>query len=198
MKDINFLPWREMLRQERRKRMIVAVLSYVVIFLILAITLHIYYARKVSQQVRQNQLTSQQLSVAKSEVSKLQKLIQRNDQIKARIETLTNLDYDRYFTVKLFNELAEITPKGISLAKIERKDNALILAGTANSNDAVAELVAAVKKSPIFLYPALGEVSVHRSGSEATIKFSLTAGLLVPEHQKEFGKDEKEGSKKTK
>jgi type IV pilus assembly protein PilN len=144
---INLLPYREEIRQGRR-RQFYSLLGLVVAFGIVLIGFGymIMDVRVQNQESRNQQLTTgiqslnEQIKEVENVKSEIQSLLNR----KNAIETLQS---DRGETVRLLSELVEQTPSGIYLKSLKQVGNGVTVDGYTQSSSRVANFMRNINDS---------------------------------------------------
>jgi type IV pilus assembly protein PilN len=141
MAKINLLPWREELR-EKRKKEFVLLSTLAGIFGLLALGLTwFYFDNKLQDQEQANQLivsTNQNLDV---QLKALDGLQAQRDQIIERMKLIQGLQGKRPIAVRLADELVRITPANLYITKFQRVGDKFTIEGKAESPNTVAEFL---------------------------------------------------------
>ena len=174
MANINLLPWREELRQERNK---VTALICVVMIAFAALVVFcgklVMDARIDHQSARNNFL--------QSEINKLSKVIKEIEDIKQRriaLETrmgvIQDLQQNRAQIVYVFNDLVKKLPDGVYYDEINKSSGKISITGKAQSNNRVSLLMRSLDASDWFDGASLKVVDVLDQNGVSVSQFDLT------------------------
>lgn len=148
MAKINLLPWRDELREKRKKEFIAVCIGAALIG-VLAVTLAwFYYNHKLQDQEQANQLvisTNQNLDV---QLKSLEGLQEQRNAIVERMKLIQGLQSQRPVAVRLVDELVRVTPSSMYLTKVARIGNKFTFEGKAESPNTVAEFLRNLEASP--------------------------------------------------
>ncbi|QOW51936.1 MULTISPECIES: PilN domain-containing protein [Acinetobacter] len=148
MAKINLLPWRDELREKRKKEFIAVCIGAALIG-VLAVTLAwFYYNHKLQDQEQANQLvisTNQNLDV---QLKSLEGLQEQRNAIVERMKLIQGLQSQRPVAVRLVDELVRVTPSSMYLTKAARIGNKFTFEGKAESPNTVAEFLRNLEASP--------------------------------------------------
>lgn len=159
MPQINLLPWRERLREERKREFLVMLGGIVVIAAGLVFLVDRYYRGELSVQQSRNELISREIAVMDSRLAEISRLRQQRADILDRMEVIRDLQGTRPVIVYVFDELVRTLPDGIHFNRVQRTGNNLRIEGIAESNSRVSELMRRVDESPWFTAPNLQQIS---------------------------------------
>ncbi|CAB1208133.1 PilN domain-containing protein [Acinetobacter bouvetii] len=141
MARINLLPWRDELREKRKKEFIAICIAAALIGA-LAVTLSwFYYDHKLEDQEQANQLissTNQNLDV---QLKSLEGLEAQRNAIIERMKLIQGLQGQRPVTVRLIDELVRVTPGSLYITRFVRTGDKFTIEGKAESPNTVAEFL---------------------------------------------------------
>ncbi len=141
MAKINLLPWREELREKRKKQFIAASAGVALLGVLLVGLIWFFYDQKLNDQEQANQLilsTNQNLDVQLKALDGLQE--QRNA-IVERMKLIQGLQTQRPIAVHLIDEIVRVTPSNMYITKFQRTGDKFTIEGRAESPNTVAELL---------------------------------------------------------
>ena len=148
MAKINLLPWREELREKRKKEFVLlSTLAGIFGVVILGLT-WFYFDNKLQDQEQANQLvvsTNQNLDV---QLKALDGLQAQRDQIIERMKLIQGLQGKRPIAVRLADELVRLTPANLYITKFQRVGDKFTIEGKAESPNTVAEFLRNLETSP--------------------------------------------------
>lgn len=148
MAKINLLPWRDELREKRKKEFIALCIGAFLVGALGVGSTWFYYDHKLQDQEQANQLIishNQNLDVQLKSLDGLQE--QRNAIIE-RMKLIQGLQSQRPIAVHLIDELVRVTPANMYITKFDRTADKFTIEGRAESPNTVAELLRNLEASP--------------------------------------------------
>jgi type IV pilus assembly protein PilN len=144
---INLLPWREELRQKRKKEFGLALFGALLLAAGATLGAQLYYGGKISNQ-------NQRLAILDGEITELQAKIEEIDQLEAqklrlinRMEVIEDLEATTPEAVTLIDSLVEATPSGIYLSEAVQEGNEITVTGMTQSNARVSDFLRNIESS---------------------------------------------------
>ncbi len=184
MARINLLPWREQLREERKREFLVLLLGVVIIAGGILFLVDRSFRGDIRYQQSRNDFLRQQILVLDARIEEINQLKQQKEQINARMEVIQDLQGSRPVIVRVFDELVKALPTGVYFNTLIRTDNTLEIQGIAESNNKVSELMRRLDDSEWFVNPSLQQISAASADANAEQRtanaFSLTLVLQEP------------------
>lgn len=181
MTTINLLPWRDELREQRKKQFIIICIGVAVLGLLSVALAWMYYNHKLDDQEQANQLvisTNQNLDIQLKTLDGLQE--QRNAVIE-RMNLIQGLQGKRPVTVRLIDELVRVMPGQMYLTKFARTGDKFTLEGKAESPNTVAELLRGLEASPWYRNAFMNSFLAAEEKKEQTLS------SLVPRVEENYG-----------
>lgn len=172
MINVNLLPWRERLADERKQRFFVLCGVAVGAALVLGFGANVITDQAIaSQQVRNNILTTS-ISALDRQIAVIDELKAQKALLISRLNIIQNLQLDRPETVKLFDELVRSVPDGVVLVDLQHnaEESRLRFSGLAESTDHVSDLMRRLDASHKFADPRMPKVDtiVSRLGDRSS------------------------------
>lgn len=147
MAKINLLPWRDELREQKKKQFISICIFVALLALAAVVLAWFYYDHVLEDQEQANQLivsTNQNLD---TQLKTLDGLQERRNAVIERMKLIQGLQGQRPVTVRLVDELVRVVPTSMYLTKFTRVGNKFTLEGKAESPNTVAELLRGLEAS---------------------------------------------------
>ena len=147
MAKINLLPWRDELREQKKKQFISMCIFVALLALAAVVLAWFYYDHVLEDQEQANQLivsTNQNLD---TQLKTLDGLQERRNAVIERMKLIQGLQGQRPVTVRLVDELVRVVPTSMYLTKFTRVGNKFTLEGKAESPNTVAELLRGLEAS---------------------------------------------------
>lgn len=148
MAKINLLPWREALREQRKKEFLAINVAVFLLALVLAALAWAFVNQRLDDQQQANQLIQQANTQLDIQLKALDGLQARRDAIIERMKLIQDLQGKRPVVVRLFDELVRVTPANMYLTKFMRVGDKFTIEGRAESPNAVSELLRNLEASP--------------------------------------------------
>lgn len=190
MAHINLLPWRERLREERKREFLTIVVGFVIIAGGLVFLVDRYFNREIDMQTARNDFLRGEIRVLDEQVAEINELRQQKEDIRARMNVITDLQGTRPVIVRIFDELVRTLPDGVFYETVTRTENVIAIEGVAESYARITELMRRLDDSQWFTATDLSEFSVVQSAESpmsASISFSLTLNIELPNQEEQTG-----------
>ncbi|RON58629.1 PilN domain-containing protein [Pseudomonas frederiksbergensis] len=181
MARINLLPWREELREERRKRFLLALVGVLVGSVGLVLIADQVISGAINQQVARNDYLNKQIAVVDERIKQISELKARRQQLVERMRIIQDLQGNRQISGRIFDQLARTLPDGVYFTEVKMSGKTLSITGAAESNNKVSELMRNLDASDWFDAPSLTEVKATTAGQldQANV-FQLTVRQTQP------------------
>ncbi|MBW9253806.1 PilN domain-containing protein [Acidithiobacillus ferriphilus] len=177
---INLLPYREAQRAQRSQLLVLAFIGVLLLAALLYYGIYSIFSARVSaeqQKVRYLQGVTTQLDKKIASIADLRK---KRDELLSREGIITDLQDQRDMVVRLFNTLAQVTPDGIFLTKLQQTGNSIRVNGYSQTNSQVAAFMRNIEASKIFAKPELNIISKSKLGNEEVGQFTLQMSIRPP------------------
>ncbi|MCF9033528.1 PilN domain-containing protein [Acinetobacter nectaris] len=148
MSKINLLPWRDELREARKKQFIFFSICAALVGAIFVVLAWVYFNQKLTDQIQANQIVVTSNQELDQKLKSLDGLQEKRKEIVDRMHLIQNLQSQRPIIVRLLDELPRVIPKNVYLTKFTRNGDSFTLEGRAESPNAVAELMRLMSASP--------------------------------------------------
>ncbi len=187
MPQINLLPWRETLRQNRQRQFIQQ--TFLIIFLtLLAIMAYgqvIEY--RIDRQNKKNHLIQTETHKLDLRVQEVTQLRQRRNQLSKKIRVMQNLQRHRSNLVLTLNSIAHATERQFYLTLLKQEGDTLTLEGEAEDNHQISYLVRHLAQSEVLEKPALknvGNSNLNKGTHRFTIQVRQKKPTPATQHEK--------------
>ncbi len=171
--NINLLPWREELKQKRKKQLLNAVLVGWVIAAGLAYLMVAYWDNRIDFQNDRNRYLESEITKLTQTIKEIETLKEKRNAIVDRMEVIQELQSDRAQIVHVFDDLVQKMPEGVFLSKIIKKDSNIRMQGLAQANARVSSLMRNLDASTWFKSPKLQIVKNASTSGLALSQFDL-------------------------
>lgn len=179
MPRINLLPWREELRQKRKKDFFVALACAA-----LAGGGVIYASKWVIQQRIDNQqarngVLQEEIRQLDEQIEEIRGLENQKERLVARMRIIEELQQSRPLVVHLFDELVEALPEGANYTNVKQEGARIELNGVASSTTRVATLMRSIEGSDWLSTPELGSIQATSTGANRASAFEVSARQIT-------------------
>jgi type IV pilus assembly protein PilN len=181
MARINLLPWREELREERRKRFLLGLAGALAAAVGVILLGDHAISSAIDRQVARNDYVGKQIAVLDDRIKQISDLKTRRRQLVERMRIIQDLQGNRSVSARIFDQLARRLPDGVYFTDVKLVDKTLSISGAAESNNRVSELLRNLDASDRFKSPNLTEVKATTAGAldQANV-FQLTVRQSQP------------------
>lgn len=184
MANINLLPWRERLREERKQQFLATLGIAAGIAAVILFGIDRVLVSQIGNQNARNQYLTEQIALLDKEIAEIRQLQQQKKDLTARMAVIQDLQGKRPIIVRLFDELVRTLPEGIYYDTITRTETSISIVGIAESNSRVSALMRALEESEWFADPDLRQVTAENpdaSGDDSQRnRFQLTVSITTP------------------
>lgn len=181
MARINLLPWREELREERRKRFLLTLAGVLAGAIVAVLIANQAINGAIERQVARNDYINKQMAVVDERIKQISDLKARRKQLVERMRIIQDLQGNRPISGRIFDQLARTLPDGVYFTEVKMDGKTLSISGAAQSNNRVSDLMRNLDASDWFDAPSLTEVKATTAGQldQANV-FQLTVRQTQP------------------
>lgn len=182
MARINLLPWREQLREERKKRFLVALAGVLVVGIGAILLADQYLSSAISHQNARNQYIKTEIVQLDAKIKEISELKTRRKQLLERMKIIQDLQGNRPIIGRIFDQLARTLPDGVYFNEVKMNDKLISISGAAESNNRVSDLLRNLDASDWLEAPSLTEVKANSAAGSAdqSNAFQLTVRQTQP------------------
>ncbi|NNG23952.1 PilN domain-containing protein [Telluria aromaticivorans] len=179
---INLLPHREAKRKQKQKAFVALLALGGVAGAVVVLLVGGYNASRIAAQNQRNLVLKTASAELDKKIGEIDTLKEEIEALKARQQAVEDLQGDRNQPVYLLDELVRQTPEGVYLKSFRQDGQKVTLAGYAQSQERVAELLRNVSgPSPWLERPNLTEVKVAPLAQSKTgrkvVEFSMDVAI---------------------
>ncbi|MHC8356231.1 PilN domain-containing protein [Pseudomonas sp. LB3P81] len=181
MARINLLPWREELREQRRKRFLLTLVGVLVGSVGAVLVADQAISGAIDRQIARNDYIGKQIVVVDERIKQIGDLKARRQQLVERMRIIQDLQGNRPISGRIFDQLARTLPDGVYFTEVKMEGKTLSVTGAAESNNRVSDLMRNLDASDWFDAPTLTEVKATTAGQldQANV-FQLTVRQSQP------------------
>jgi type IV pilus assembly protein PilN len=180
MANINLLPWREELRQEKQRQFL-SVLGLVAIFgVVVMFATYTLFEEKLKNQKDRNQYLTGKIKELDFKIKEIETLEKEREELVARMKLIQDLQKSRPQVVHLFDEIVRAVPEGVSLLSIKRSKDSLVFEGIAESGPRVSDFLRKIESSGWIHKGDLKEINDDKDSGANRKTFILESKVSSP------------------
>ncbi|MDA0789062.1 MAG: PilN domain-containing protein [Proteobacteria bacterium] len=177
---INLLPWREELREQKKKEFLNILVGVVLFGGIIVGAFDRYYSAAIDAQNARNNFLTQEITVLEGRIQEINMLQSQRNELLARMTVIQNLQGNRPIIVRLFDELAKQLAPRVFFTGLQFRGNLLAITGIAESNTRISNQLRNFSESDWFDKPNVTAIQADpRYGPQAST-FTLSVEQSVP------------------
>jgi type IV pilus assembly protein PilN len=186
MPSINLLPWRQALRQRRRKEFLIGLGAAVGLAALITLLAHLAVSSMIDAQGRRNDLLKAEITELDKAIEQILALEEQKERMISRMEVIDRLQASRPEVVKLFDQIVAALPEGVYLTSVKQSGKKLEFNGVAQSSTRVSAFMRNIDASESLSSP---ELKVIQTGANAGpgAQFTLFASQRAPAGEAEQG-----------
>lgn len=177
MTQINLLPWREKLREQRKQRFFFFLSCSAASGLLIMFFTHSINSHRINYQESRNAFLRSEIQQMDQRIVQIKALQKIKTDMLARMGIIQELQINRTLVVHFFAELPTLLPKGIYISKVEREGKQVIIEGIAESNTNVSKLMRSIETSAWMKRPVLNEIKNVELDNKRVNAFKLELTL---------------------
>ncbi|GGJ05295.1 PilN domain-containing protein [Halopseudomonas pertucinogena] len=165
MARINLLPWREQLREERKKQFLSILVLIVIVAGLLVFLADRNLNGKIDHQNARNDFLRKEIQLLDGRIKEIEQLQARRTQLLDRMKIIQDLQGNRPIIVRVFDELVRTMPDGVYFTSVNMKGSVVNIKGGAESNSRVSNLMRQMDASDWLTAPNLTAVKAVTQGA---------------------------------
>jgi len=181
MPRINLLPWREELRQKRKKEFLGALVGAMLFGGLLGYGYKLGVQAQIRGQNERNTTLRNEIAELDKQIEEINTLEAQKERLIARMEIIDQLQKSRPQVVHLFDELVSTLPEGTYLTEVRQTDRRIEVSGSAQSSTRVAALLRNIDASEWLRDPGLDVVETVEAGPARNAQFKIFAQQMSEE-----------------
>ena len=185
MPDINLLPWREELREERKRQFTVVVSGTVILALLVGYSLEFGVSTDIQIQNSRNTMLQQGIDQLNQQIAEINELKDRKSDMIDRMTVIKGLQTNRPEIVKFFDQFARSIPDGTYITELSLQGTTLSLEGKSESNNRISALMRSLDGMEKFVSPNLTRVEADNELGPQGNSFTMTAAVTAPALEEE-------------
>lgn len=188
MARINLLPWRDQLREERKKQFLVTLVGVLILACACVLLADQYFNGKIDQQNSRNELIRTENAALDFRIKEIRELKTRRQQLVERMKIIHDLQGNRPIVARVFDQLVRTLPDGVYFTDLKMTGQTISIEGAAESNNLVSSLMRNQDASDWLSTPNLTEVkALNADRLDQTNSFKLTVQQVAPSERDQQG-----------
>ncbi|WP_205341764.1 PilN domain-containing protein [Denitrificimonas caeni] len=188
MARINLLPWREQLREERKKQFLAVLLGVLVIAGGIVFLADQYLSAAIAKQNQRNEFIRTENVALDLRIKEISELKTRRQQLVERMKIIQALQGNRPIAARVFDQLVRTLPDGVYFTDLKMVGPSIAIEGAAESNNLVSSLMRNQEGSDWLTAPNLIEVkAVSADKIDQANTFKLTVLQTEPSDHSQQG-----------
>ncbi|MGH8135458.1 MAG: PilN domain-containing protein [Steroidobacteraceae bacterium] len=179
MPSINLLPWRQALRQRRKKEFLIGMVASIALAALVTLLAHLTVSSMIDSQHRRNDLLKAEIAELDKAIEQIVALEEQKDRMISRMEVIDTLQSSRPEVVKLFDQVVATLPEGVYLTSVKQSGRKIEFNGVAQSSTRVSAFMRNIDESETLSAPELKVIQTGRDagpGAQFTLFAQLRAG----------------------
>jgi len=179
MPSINLLPWRQALRQRRKKEFFIGIVASIALAALVTLLSHLTVSSMIDSQHRRNDLLKAEIAQLDKAIEQIVALEEQKDRMISRMEVIDTLQSSRPEVVKLFDQIVATLPEGVYLTSVKQSGRRIEFNGVAQSSTRVSAFMRNIDASETLSAPELKVIQTGRDtgpGSQFTLFAQMRAG----------------------
>lgn len=188
MTQINLLPWREKLREERKQRFFVLLVVVLLLALGVIFLASQYFNSAIENQQARNNFIRAENTALDARIKEISELKTRRQQLIERMKIIQDLQGNRPIVSRIFDQVVRTIPDGVYFSSLKLTGKTVAIEGEAESNSLVSNLMRNQDASEWLAAPNLTEVkAVSADNTDQTSRFKMTVQQTKPADESKQG-----------
>ncbi len=181
MARINLLPWREELRQEKKKEFVTQLAGVCILTALVCFVWVRSVDGSISSQNARNNILKNEISLLQTQVEEIKNLKKERQALLDRMRVIQDLEGKRSIIVHYFDEFAKAVPNGVHLTALSRQGDSFSVQGISESNPRLSVFMRQLDDSAWFSDVNLLSATASPGNGEQAKSFSLNLTAVLPE-----------------
>ncbi|HKI73537.1 MAG TPA: PilN domain-containing protein [Pseudomonadales bacterium] len=182
---INLLPWREELREQRKKEFVQVLLVVLMIAGVIIFGFDRFYKSEIDTQNARNNYLKGDISDLEKKIAEIKTLQQQRTQLLARMQVIQDLQGNRPIIVRVFDELARRLADRVFFTSVQLKGKDMEIKGVAESNNRISSQLRNFSESDWFDKPNVTEITADPSYGPTASRFTMSVEQTAPKKDEE-------------
>jgi len=164
MARINLLPWRDELREERKRQFVMILLGMLVLAAGLVFLGGQFIDGLQAEQGARNSYLKKEIGTLDERINKVREISTQRQQLLGRMQVIQDLQSNRSVMPRLFDQLVRTLPDGVYYSSLTMQGQHISINGFADSNSRVSTLMRNLDASEWLTEPTLSGVKAVENG----------------------------------
>lgn len=173
MPHINLLPWRELQREQSKKKFITLLMAVVIACFVTMYALSTFYSGLKEGQMLKNNYLSSEITMLDQKIRDIRDLDKKKENLQQRMRLIEELQSSRNLGTQIMDEVAKIVPTGVYLTKLERRGSAIHVVGRSESNNHLSNMLREVQNSYLLEKPTMQGIVAGEKSSRLLSDFNM-------------------------
>jgi len=182
---INLLPWRQELRDQRKREFGGMLALALVAGAGVWFGVHTHLNGQIAYQQNRNDFLRDQITKLDKQILKIKDLEKTKKELLARMKVIQELQQGRPQVVHVFEQLVRTVPDGLYLTKVAEAGDSLNIDGVAESNGRISNYMENLDGSPWLTNPNLQIIEVQDKGNSRVSRFTMKVKETSPSEEKD-------------
>jgi len=181
--QINLLPWREELAEERKKHLGILLGVAVAVGFGLSFSWGLAVNQSLDDHKDRNKLIKKRIATLDEKIIQIEDLKSKRESLVARMTVIQDLQGKRPVIVREFDSLVQTLPEDLYYKRLDKKDDTLFIVGMAKSNPKISQLMRNLDESEWFEKPTLSKVEQTNKSDDTYSEFRLKVNRQLSEKE---------------
>ncbi|MEX2488118.1 MAG: PilN domain-containing protein [Pseudomonadales bacterium] len=177
---INLLPWREELREQKKREFLNVLVGVLVLAGVIIFGIDRYYSAEIDTQTARNKFLSDKIATLEERIAEIEMLKQKRNELLSRMKVIQDLQGNRPVIVRVFDELARQLADKVFFTSLEFSNKQLKVVGVAESNNRISSQLRNFEESDWFRDPNVTSIDADPSFGPQASRFNLTVKQDAP------------------
>jgi type IV pilus assembly protein PilN len=181
MSTINLLPWRETRRKELQTQFLIMLMIVAALAVVVWGAGHFYHVQLIEVQNTRIAHVEKNIAAVDKKIAEIKQLEKEKERLLSRMRAIEQLQGNRPLIVRLFDEIINSLPEGVTVSSISQKGTTITIDGLAQSNARVSSFMRQLESSQWLANPNLKVIKEsNAAGDKPVNSFTLTFSQVIP------------------
>ncbi len=180
---INLLPWREELREEKKKDFLKVSGAVVAVAALIMFAINSYYSASIDTQNSRNAFLEKEIAVLEGRIQEIQLLQQKRNELLSRMKVIQELQGNRPILVRIFDELARQLAPRVFFTDVRFSGGDMSVRGVAESNNRISSQLRNFNESDWFANPNVTAINAAPNYGPQASQFTLSVLQTAPKKE---------------
>lgn len=180
---INLLPWREELREQRKKEFLNILVGVLLLAGVIVFGIDRFYNDAIDTQTARNNFLEKEIQVLDERIAEIKLLQQKRQELLSRMQVIQDLQGNRPIIVRVFDELARKLSDRVFYTDVQMNGKKLAIRGIAESNNRISSQLRNFDESDWFAGPNVTEIKADPGFGPQASQFTLSVEQSAPKKE---------------